>query len=368
MKNECINLQIHSQNTLLSKLKFTQDKLSTKALIILCKHLAIMLEAGMNIIDALHSLSQNSQDKYTKLFLKQTIQKLTTGSSLSTAWQDKNLPPYLLSSLYIAEATGMLPHALQETANYLAKSEDERQRLKQISIYPCFLVAMLSVVSSIMIFWVLPAFAEVFMRMNMDLPLLTKIILYGGQFLQQYYLGILLGILIGIGGFIKCWQGKLFRLNCYKLVLKIPIWGTFWERVYLMQLSRQLHFLLANGISLDEALRLIKQSCSNEYVEQALQKILIYLNQGYSLYRACQQINLRNYIFKELINVGEQTGMLVNTLQYSDKFFTQEVNKFMREFTQIIEPVLLIIMGLIVGTFVMAIVLPLFQIANSVGM
>lgn len=363
-----ILINSHNFYSLKESLKTRPSDLSRKNIIILCQQLSIMLEAGMNIIEALENLMNNSEDKTMRLFLEQTVNKLREGNSLSAIWKTKVLPPYLVSSLGIAEFTGMLAQTLAETADYLQQIEDERQKLRQICIYPIFLGSILFIVSNIMIFWVLPAFADVFSRMNLTLPLITRVILNTGLWLQQNYLLILICILMGIGLLLNCWRTKLFRLKCYKLLLKIPIYGAFWEKIYLMRVSRQLSFLLQSGISIDEGLQIILQGTHNEYVQKALHKVIDYLKQGFSLYSACKQLNLRNYIFVELINVGEQTGMLAKTLRYNDEFLAKEVDKFIQDFTKLLEPTLMIVMGLIVGIFVMAIVLPLFEIANNVGM
>lgn len=348
--------------------RFANKNLNAQAIIILCRQLSVMLESGMNIIEALENLLNNSKHKAMQDFLQETVSKLREGKNLTAIWQTKVLPPYMISSLTIAETTGILAQTLSEVADYLEQREDERQKLRQICIYPVFLLGILFVIANIMIFWVLPTFAEVFARMNLDLPLLTRLILTVGLCLQQNYLYILFACIFGIGLFWRCFQSRVFKFKCYKFLLSLPIFGDFCEKLYLMRISRQLRFLLMSGISIDEALQIILKSTTNEYMEKALQRVIAHLKQGFSLYSACKRLQLKNYIFAELINVGEQTGMLTKSLQYSDAFFAKELDKFMQNFTKILEPALMIVIGLIVGVFVMAIVLPMFQIANSVAL
>lgn len=347
---------------------YTAKTLKSQAIILLCRQIAIMLEAGKNISEALENLLNNSKNEVMQNFLQQTVNKLREGKSLTDIWQTKILPPYMISSLAIAESTGMLAQTLAEVAEYLEQQQDERQKLRQICIYPAFLLGLLFIIANIMVFWVLPTFAEVFSRMNLDLPLITRVILMVGLFLQQNYMYVVSAFIVAGCFFWRCWQSKIFRLKCYTYLLTIPIYGDFCEKLYLMRLSRQLSFLLISGIGIDEALQLILKGTRNAYVEKALQRVLMQLKQGFSLYTACKRLHIRNYIFVELVNVGEQTGMLIKSLQYCDKFLAQEIDKFVQNFTKILEPVLMIIIGLIVGIFVMAIVLPMFQIANNVAM
>ena len=138
--------------------------------------------------------------------------------------------------------------------------------------------------------------------------------------------------------------------------------------MYLVQINRQLEFLIGSGIDIDESIAVILTGINNAYWRKILQAVQSGLRQGFSLYTAFGNAGLSNTIFAELINVGEQTGMLLQTLHYSSLFLSRETDNFINEFTKLLEPVLMMVVGLIVGAFVMAIVLPLFEMSSSIGL
>lgn len=350
--------------------KIQHKNLKIMQIIILCRQLAIMLEAGISIMDAMIILQQNTQDKYLQNFLLQTITKLKEGSSLTEIWRNRteNIPLYLLNSLNVAENTGMLSIALNQSANFLEKIYLQKQQLKQICIYPMCLLILLFIIINIMILFVLPTFADIFQRMNLTLPLITQLIFSVGLFIKDNYIFILLATIIITIIFYECWQKNNVQYKLYKYSLNIPVIGTFLQNLYLLQINRQLEFLITSGIDIDESISVMMTGIKNIYWKKILQTVQFELRQGFSLYMAFKSTELKCTIFTELINVGEQTGMLSQTLHYSNLFLSREVDNFINEFTKLLEPLLMIVVGLIVGVFVMAIILPLFEMSSSIGL
>ena len=356
-------------------------KINSKVWIILCRQLAILLSAGTSLVDSLQILADEfkfAQNEIMAEFLDRTIAKLNEGKSLSDIWQTqratlfyKNMPSAIISSLKVAEHTGLLAENLIQVADFLSKIDSEKKKLRQICIYPMFLLLLLSVVITIMIFFVLPIFAEIFSKMHLQLPFLTKMILTSGIFIRDNWEYILaVGILFSIILF-KNWQNDIFRLNFYKMIFLLPAVGELLEKIYLLQISRQLVFLLSSGISIDESLAIIISGMNKEdniCVLNWLKSIRQNIHRGIALHRAFKMAGIKNVVFLGLLNVGEQTGMVANNLAYSVDFLTKEVDRFIDEFMKLLEPILMIIVGIIIGTFVLAIVLPLFDMASGLSL
>lgn len=350
--------------------KINKEKIKTRDLIILCRQLAIMLEAGINIIEAILILQQNSSNKNMQKFLVFTTDKLKEGNTLTDIWRQKAniLPAYLLNSLNAAENTGMLPSAFSLSADFLEKLDDERQKIRQICIYPAFLLLILFAVLNIMILFVLPAFADVFQRMKISLPFITQMVFSLGLFIKNNYMvlcvgGLSLGLIIA-----KCWQKDIVKYEFYKCVLKLPFIGEFVQKLFLLQINRQLEFLIGSGIDIDESFSIMIAGFNNSYLNKLLKSIQYSLRQGFSLYTSFKNTHLNNSVFMELINVGEQTGMLKETLHYNNVFLSKDVDNFIDEFTKFLEPILMIVVGAVVGVFVIAIILPLFEMSSNIGL
>lgn len=350
--------------------KINKEKIKTRDLIILCRQLAIMLEAGINIIEAILILQQNCSNKNMQKFLVFTTDKLKEGNTLTDIWRQKAniLPAYLLNSLNAAENTGMLPSAFSLSADFLEKLDDERQKIRQICIYPAFLLLILFAVLNIMILFVLPAFADVFQRMKISLPFITQMVFSLGLFIKNNYMvlcvgGLSLGLIIA-----KCWQKDIVKYEFYKYVLKLPFIGEFVQKLFLLQINRQLEFLIGSGIDIDESFSIMIAGFNNSYLNKLLKSIQYSLRQGFSLYTSFKNTHLNNSVFMELINVGEQTGMLKETLHYNNVFLSKDVDNFIDEFTKFLEPILMIVVGAVVGVFVIAIILPLFEMSSNIGL
>ena len=179
--------------------------------------------------------------------------------------------------------------------------------------------------------------------------------------------GLSLGLIIA-----KCWQKDIVKYEFYKCVLKLPFIGEFVQKLFLLQINQQLElqleFLIGSGIDIDESFSIMIAGFNNSYLNKLLKSIQYSLRQGFSLYTSFKNTHLNNSIFMELINVGEQTGMLKETLHYNNVFLSKDVDNFIDEFTKFLEPILMIIVGAVVGVFVIAIILPLFEMSSNIGL
>ena len=231
------------------------EKITNKQVILLCQQLSIILESGIDIIEALKIFKNNLRDKNIKNFIEKTIIGLNEGENLSSIWQKNfNLPAYLISSINIAEHTGLLAEALKDTGVFLAKEYELKQKLRQICIYPVFLLCVLAIVIMLMIFLVIPAFADIFQRMHIDLPYLTATILSIGLNIKSHFIKLCTSLLMIFIAIILVEQKDKLRLIFLQYILKVPVFGDFLRKFYLVNIVNQLIFLLGSGISIDEAL------------------------------------------------------------------------------------------------------------------
>lgn len=345
------------------------EKIANKQVILLCQQLSIILESGIDIIEALKIVKNNLRDKNIKNFIEKTIIGLNEGENLSAIWQKKfNLPAYLISSINIAEHTGLLAEALKDTEVFLAKEYELKQKLRQICIYPVFLLCVLATVIMLMIFLVIPAFADIFQRMHIDLPYLTATILSIGLNIKAHFIKLCTSLLMLFIAIILVGQKDKLRLIFLQYILKVPVFGDFLRKFYLVNIVNQLIFLLGSGISIDEALNIMLNSNHNILVQDNLKTVQNLVKQGFSLADAFAKVSLSVNILQEFIDIGEKTGMLKDILSYLVSFWEKELDNTIKICLQLLEPILMISVGFIVGVFIIAIIMPLFDLVNNIGL
>ena len=345
------------------------EKITNKQVILLCQQLSIILESGIDIIEALKIVKNNLRDKNIKNFIEKTIIGLNEGENLSAIWQKNfNLPAYLISSINIAEHTGLLAEALKDTGIFLAKEYELKQKLRQICIYPVFLLCVLAIVIMLMIFLVIPAFADIFQRMHIDLPYLTATILSIGLNIKAHFIKLCTFLLIIFIAIILVGQKDKLRLIFLQYILKLPVFGDFLRKFYLVNIVNQLIFLLGSGISIDEALNIMLNSNHNILVQDNLKTVQNLVKQGFSLADAFAKVSLSVNVLQEFIDIGEKTGMLKDILSYLVSFWKKELDNTIKICLQLLEPILMISVGFIVGVFIIAIIMPLFDLVNNIGL
>lgn len=345
------------------------EKITNKQVILLCQQLSIILESGIDIIEALKIVKNNLRDKNIKNFIEKTIIGLNEGENLSAIWQQNfNLPAYLISSINIAEHTGLLAEALKDTEVFLAKEYELKQKLRQICIYPVFLLCVLATVIMLMIFLVIPAFADIFQRMHIDLPYLTATILSIGLNIKAHFIKLCTSLLMIFIAIILVGQKDKLRLIFLQYILKVPVFGDFLRKFYLVNIVNQLIFLLGSGISIDEALNIMLNSNHNILVQDNLKTAQNLVKQGFSLADAFAKVSLSVNILQEFIDIGEKTGMLKDILSYLVNFWEKELDNTIKMCLQLLEPILMISVGFIVGVFIIAIIMPLFDLVNNIGL
>lgn len=346
-----------------------KDKnITQKDIILLCQQLAIILESGIDIIEALQIVQHNLQDKMMKTFIEKTIMGLKEGSSLSSIWQEFNLPAYLVSSVQIAEHTGLLANALKDTGEFLAKQYELKQKVRQICIYPLCLLFILCIVIGLMIFLVIPAFADIFQRMHIDLPYLTAVILSISLNVKSHFLKLCIVLMFIFISIMILNQKDDFKLKSKKIFLQLPLIGDFLKKYYLLNIVHQLAFLLNSGISIDETLNIMLASNKNILIQDSLKSVQNLIIQGFSLANSFAKVSLNLNILQEFIDIGEKSGMLKEMLSYLIVFWEKEIDNTIKICLQMLEPVLMVSVGVIVGIFVIAIIMPLFDLINNIGM
>lgn len=347
---------------------FCKRRIKDKDIIFLCKQLAVILQSGIDLLEAIKITSMQFHKKSMNEFLVITMNKLSAGASLANVWNEfKFLPSYIISSLYVAEQTGMLAQIFNDIGILLEREYDLKQKLMQICIYPVFLISILIMVMILMTFYVIPIFLDLFTKMNVQIPWITLMI-FKFTILVKNNVGFLVwGTVLSSLIIIFIINSKLLKIRIlykfYSVIYKINLIKT----IILVKLISQLNYLLTAGVSIDDSLKILIESYSNLYIKENLKKIKQSLLQGASLSKAFADVSLSDEVLVRFIEIGEHTGMVNDMLIYLINFWNKDIDHKMKVYTQLLEPILMLILGLIICVVVIAIIVPIFNLVNSIG-
>ncbi|RQN01611.1 type II secretion system F family protein [Clostridium butyricum] len=344
------------------------EKVKLKDLSIFCRQFYTMLDAGVPILTCLKILSDQIQNKKLKEAIVKVNEDVETGEVLSDAMRKhKDVFPDLLVSLTASgEASGSLDSVMLRMATHYEKENKINNKVKNAMIYPIVL-GFVSIVAVIFILvYVMPTFMEIFEGSGTQLPWSTKFLLGLSSGIQNNWIVMLFVIIIAILGlriFLRSEQGILLSS---KLKLKLPILKNLNEMIIVSRFTRTLSILMASGLSLIKALEIVSEVVGNKIVENAMIKIKDSVMRGDSLYSSMKESNMFPPMLYSMIKVGEETGSLDDILNKTADFYDEELETTIQTSVALLEPILIVIMGIIIAFIVISVMLPMFDTYSQI--
>lgn len=332
------------------------------------RNLGMSISAGVSVRDALEFLEQEASGRQRKVIAQLRVH-IENGSMLSEAMLSSVLafPPLAISLVQAGELSGTLEKNLFETVSYLSKSRDLKRAIGGAMLYPIIVFITLLIVGMVVGIYVLPAIIPLFQSLDVELPLATKLLLKLANFFQNYGLFVLLYSLMGMLTFVIAYRFVIVRSPLQRFVLRIPYIGKIQKQALLAQISSTLSTLLTSGIALTEALQLCAASTvSLPYRKLALQAV-DRVRSGSTLSHSLEMSRLIPPMMHGFIKLGEKTGTMSKNLQYLSSFYEEEVRFTSKNLGTVIEPILLILVGLIVAGMALAIISPIYRVTSSLG-
>ena len=342
---------------------------STAELAISTRQFSTLISAGLPLEASLSTLSEHTEDKRLGQVLSQVREKVSEGGSLVNSLKDhKNV----FSDIYISivgagEASGNLDVVLLRLADFLEKQASLRSKVRSAFVYPIFMFVIGSGVLAFMMTFVIPKITKIFEESQKALPYSTVILINTSNFITEYYYLIfifLVGLTYIVLRYIKTDKGKEQK---DRLSLKIPIFGKINRMVILARVTRTLGTLLSSGIPLLDALRIGGEVSGNQVYINSLQNVSENVKEGTSLARPLEQSGVFPPMMTRMIAVGEQTGELEEMLNKVADSYDQQVETTLSALTSLLEPIMIVVMGGIVGFIVFAILLPIFDITSTIS-
>ena len=342
-------------------------KIRPKDIAIFTRQLATMMKAGVPLLQAFDIVGRGNPNPSVARLLNEVRSDVETGTSLSTAFRKH---PLYFNALYCnlveaGEAAGILEDLLDRLATYMEKTEAIKSKVKSALMYPTAVVVVAFIVVTVIMIFVIPAFKEVFSSFGADLPAPTLFVIALSEFFVAYW-WLLFGV---IGGglyfFFQAWQRSVAGQRVMdRVLLKIPVFGTLVEKSTVARWTRTLATMFAAGVPLVEALDSVGGASGNTLYADATEKIQQEVSTGTSLTIAMTNANLFPSMVLQMCAIGEEAGSIDHMLGKAADFYEQEVDDMVAGLSSLMEPIIIVLLGTIIGGIVVAMSLPIFKLGQ----
>lgn len=345
------------------------ERISSKDLVVFFRELATLIEGKVVITEALKSLIKQTKKKKLRGIISQIAEDVEGGIAFSKALAKfKELfPEFYISLVRSAEISGNLERTLIYIADYEEKKYETISKIKGALQYPVFVIGMTMVVGIIVMIFVIPQLTSILLEAGAELPLATKILIWTSSFLRRFWWLLILGIIAFIVGFIYFYKNNIdFKRLVDRLMLKIPMFGEIIKEFYLERISDNLSTLLKGGITIIKSLEVSADVTGNQIFREILIESQEQIKAGKSISSVLQIHPEIPPMFVELVRVGETSGSLDEVLAKISKFYGKEVENVVQNITKLIEPFLVVIIGGGVAVMIMAVLLPIYNLAQAI--
>lgn len=344
------------------------ERVTTKDIAIFCRQFYTMLDAGVSINSAVHILAEQLTNRKLKDALGDMEDQVRKGQTLSESMRKHNkiFPDLLISMIETGEVSGNLDSVLLRMSTHYEKENKINNKVKSAMIYPAVLSVVAIVVVTILLTFVMPTFIDMFTESGVELPLSTKILLGMSGGLQKHGLLILLAvvtIVILFRYYLKTDSGKLFSS---RLKLKIPVIKKLNQKIIVSRFTRTLSTLLSSGVTLVQALEVVSDVVGNKVAEEALSRIREAVIKGEGLSTPISEDKLFPSMLASMVKIGEESGSLDDILNKTADFYDEELEVTVQTTTALLEPLLIVIMGVVMGFIIISIMLPMFNMYGSI--
>jgi type II secretion system protein F len=358
----------NGQQGLLRKIKAPFQRINNSDLAIFNRQLADLLKGGLTLLKSLNLLLNQTENELLRQVIEQLSVDVKEGATFSAALakHPKVFSRFYMGMVKAGESGGMIEQVIERLADFSEKEADLISKIKSALLYPLTML-FIGIISIIFLMtFVIPKFVIMFADTGQTLPLPTRILISFSQFLKNYWWGyvpLIILIILGIRQYIKTEAGRLYY---DRLRLHIPILGDILRKEAIARFTRTLGVLIANGIVIMNALDIIKQTLNNQLFSEAIDDIYVSVKEGKGLIAPLRENGLFPPMVADIVAVGEEAGNLESSLFWIADVYGREVENKLKTMTSMVEPVIILVMGLMVGFVVLAMLLPIFSISDLI--
>ncbi len=351
-------------------LPFLKPRIKTRDLVVFTRQFATMIDAGLPLVQCLGILADQATNATFKLILREIKADVEQGSTFADALR-KHPKPF--DSLYVnlvqaGEIGGILDTILNRLAVYLEKADALARKVKGAMVYPTTVLVVAVGVVVLMLVKVIPVFEKMFADFGGVLPTPTQMVVNMSHFMQQWIGVFLVGAVLAIVGFFQARKrNRNFRRATDALFLKFPVIGSLLRKVAVARFTRTLGTMIASGVPILDALDIVARTAGNVVIEEALDNVRTAISEGKTIAEPLAESEVFPGMVVQMIAVGEETGAMENMLSKIADFYDEEVDAAVAALTALLEPVMMVVLGGAVGGLLIAMYLPIFKIADTIG-
>jgi len=349
--------------------KRMRSRITSDDLALFCRQLATLLGAGVTLLKCLDIVSQQVTSRKFQQVINDIRKRMEQGASLHEAMSKH---PKIFSELWInlvesGEAGGNLAIVLGRLASYLERSAAFKKRIISAMIYPMILMLAGTGALLFLTLKIIPTFSELFKGFNIELPVLTKWIIFFSDILRKYFLLIVVGVVVAVFMFKRFIATREGKMLYQRFQFKLPVFGEFFRALIVERFSSNMSTLLESGVPILYCLEITERSVDNLVMADLIRVIKEDVRQGRSLSIPLGQSGFFEPMVVQMVGIGEEIGELPQMFKKINAFYQEYVETFLTRFTSMFEPIMLIFMGLVIGILVIGMFLPIFQISQIGG-
>ena len=343
-------------------------KVNDREMAIFTRQFSTMIDAGLPLVQCLNILADQSESKTLRAVTANVARQVEAGATLAESLRRH---PRIFDDLFtnlvqVGEAGGILDVVLQRLSVYIEKAAALKRKVKAAMVYPSTIIGVAFLIVIFMLTFVIPTFATMFKNLGADLPLPTQIVLWMSDFVRGYIIFIILGVMGAVYLLRRYYRTENGKSTIDALLLKLPVFGTLIRKVAVARFTRTFGTLVSSGVPILEGLRITARTAGNKVVEKAVMQCRAAVTAGKTLAEPLKASGVFPPMVTQMIAVGEQTGALDAMLNKIADFYDDEVDTAVGALTALLEPLMIVILGVIIGGLVVAMYLPIFRLVTLI--
>ncbi len=368
-KQDFVVLSIEERQARRPVLKAGHPSVKMIQLVIFSRQLATMVESGIPIVGAIDILAEQMEDRTFRQILARIKSDIESGASFS---ESLSKHPRIFSEFFVnmvraGESSGQLDEILDRLASYLEKIDVLRRKVQSSLFYPAMVSCMAFLITTFLVIVVVPKFRDIFNSLGGELPLPTQMLLGLSDFMRMYFVAEVILVVGAIAAFRMYIATKPGRAWFDRTKLKLPIFGVLLQKVAIARFARTLSTLVRSGVPILTALEIVAKTAGNKVIEKAVLSARASIKEGENIADPLTQSRVFPPMVTRMISVGEKTGEMERMLSKIADFYESEVDAAVTGLTSLIEPLIIAILGIVIGAIVIALFLPIFKISTLVG-
>lgn len=349
--------------------KAKRSGVKLESLCVFTQQLASMLDAGLPLVSALEALQDQTEDPVFQIIIRDVRNDIASGTPFSEAVRKfpKAFPNLFISMVEAGEASGGLASILAKVAVYFEESVKLIKKVKGAMTYPAVVIGLAVGLVQVLLIFVIPVFAQMFADFGQALPAPTQFLIDLSDFLKSYIL-VIIGVLVAVWYVLKKFvatpRGRVVK---DRVLFKIPVIGPLTQKIALSRFCRTYAILMRSGVPILRTLEIVSNASGNTFIEAAVKEISRVISQGGQLSEIIAEIPYFPPMIKHMAKAGEQTGNVDGMMNKISDFYDAEIETIVESLTSLMEPILIVFLGTVIGGIVMAMFLPIFQMGQVVG-